>query len=324
MSAPRYYPGHSMIGPCENLRPYNAGMADSRSAVIAALLGNTAIAVAKFAAALITGSAGMLAEAFHSVADTGNQLLLMRGMAVARRGRSVQHPFGRGKEVYFWGFMVAVMLFVGGGVLAVQRGIDALHHPHEVTDFGVNFVVLGVAVVIESLSFRVARREFNRERGSRRLWRSLRATKDTSVLVVLLEDSAAIVGLVIAATGLALTIVTGSAVWDGVASIFIGALLCLVAVLLASETKELLVGEAATRADRAAIRAAVLSVGDVESVGRLLTMHLGPDEVLVNVEVSLQDGFTGDGAASVVRKIEEAIRGVLPGAGDIFVESVNV
>ncbi|MFZ0492772.1 MAG: cation diffusion facilitator family transporter [Acidimicrobiia bacterium] len=299
-------------------------MADSRSAVIAALLGNTLIAVAKFVAALITGSAGMLAEAFHSVADTGNQLLLLRGLAVSKRGRSVQHPFGRGKEVYFWSFMVAVMLFVGGGVLAVQRGIEALRHPHEVTSFAANFAVLGIAVLIESLSFRVARRQFNRERGSRGIWRSLRSTKDTSVLVVLLEDSAAIIGLVLAGAGLVLTILTGRAVWDGLASILIGALLGLVAVLLASETKELLVGEAATRADRSAIRAAVLSVGDVAAVGRLLTMYLGPEEVLVNVEVDLQNGLGGDEATAVVRRIEDAIRGVLPEAGDIFVESVHV
>jgi cation diffusion facilitator family transporter len=299
-------------------------MADSRAAVIAALLGNTVIAIAKFFAALITGSAGMLAEAFHSVADTGNQLLLLRGLAVSRRGRSVEHPFGRGKEVYFWSFMVAVMLFVGGGALAVQRGIYALRHPHEVTNFVASFVVLAIAVVLESLSLRVARREFNRERGSRRLWRSLHSTKDTSVLVVLLEDSAAIIGLVIAGAGLMLTVLTDTAVWDGVASILIGILLGLVAVLLASETKELLVGEAATRADRSAIRAAVLSVGDVEAIGRLLTMHLGPQEVLVNVEVDLQGGLTGEEATAVVRQIEDAIRGVLPEAGDIFVESVHV
>jgi cation diffusion facilitator family transporter len=299
-------------------------MAGSRSAVVAALLGNTAIAVAKFTAALITGSAGMLAEAFHSVADTGNQLLLLRGLAVSRRGRSVQHPFGRGKEVYFWSFMVAVMLFVGGGVLAVQRGVDALRHPHEVTNFVASFVVLGVAIIVESLSLRVARREFDRERGSRRLWRSLRSTKDASVLVVLLEDSAAITGLLIAGAGLLLTIITDTAIWDGVASILIGALLGLVAVLLASETKELLVGEAATRADRSAIRAAVLSVGAVEAVGRLLTMHLGPEDVLVNVEVDLQNGLSGEDATAVVRRIEDAIRGVLPEAGDIFVESVHV
>jgi cation diffusion facilitator family transporter len=299
-------------------------MAGSRSAVVAALLGNTAIAVAKFTAALITGSAGMLAEAFHSVADTGNQLLLLRGLAVSRRGRSVQHPFGRGKEVYFWSFMVAVMLFVGGGVLAVQRGVDALRHPHEVTNFVASFVVLGIAIIVESLSLRVARREFDRERGSRRLWRSLRSTKDASVLVVLLEDSAAITGLLIAGAGLLLTIITDTAIWDGVASILIGALLGLVAVLLASETKELLVGEAATRADRSAIRAAVLSVGAVEAVGRLLTMHLGPEDVLVNVEVDLQNGLSGEDATAVVRRIEDAIRGVLPEAGDIFVESVHV
>jgi cation diffusion facilitator family transporter len=299
-------------------------MAESRSAVIAALLGNTAIAIAKFVAAFITGSVGMLAEAVHSVADTGNQLLLLRGLAVARRGRSVEHPFGRGKEVYFWSFMVAVMLFVGGGVLAVQRGIQAIQHPHVVTDFVASFVVLGVAVVIESLSLRIARREFNRERGTRRVWRSLRSTKDSSVLVVLLEDSAAIVGLLLAASGLVLTIVTGSEVWDGVASILIGILLGLVAVLLASETKELLVGEAATRADRSAIRAAVLSVEEVEAVGRLLTMHLGPEDVLVNIDVDLRDDLSSEDAIDVVHHIEEAIRSVLPEAGDIFVESVHV
>ncbi|GBE22061.1 ferrous-iron efflux pump FieF [bacterium BMS3Bbin01] len=296
----------------------------SRSAVIAALLGNSTIAVAKFVAALFTGSAGMLAEAFHSVADTGNQLFLLRGLAVSHRGRSVEHPFGRGKEVYFWSFMVAVMLFVGGGVLAIQRGVQALQRPYEVTDFISNFVVLGVAIVIESLSFRVALRHFNNERGSRGVWRSLRGTKDSAVLVVLLEDSAAIVGLTVAGAGLALTRITGSTMWDGLASIVIGVLLGIVAVLLASETKELLVGEAADRSDRSAVRAVVLSVEEVDGIGKLLTMHMGPDEVLVNIEVDMRDDLTGEEVEAVMRRIETAIRGVLPEAGDIFVEPIHV
>ncbi|GBD85525.1 ferrous-iron efflux pump FieF [bacterium BMS3Abin02] len=296
----------------------------SRSAVIAALLGNSTIAVAKFVAALFTGSAGMLAEAFHSVADTGNQLFLLRGLAVSHRGRSVEHPFGRGKEVYFWSFMVAVMLFVGGGVLAIQRGVQALQRPYEVTDFISNFVVLGVAIVIESLSFRVALRHFNNERGSRGVWRSLRGTKDSAVLVVLLEDSAAIVGLTVAGAGLALTRITGSTMWDGLASIVIGVLLGIVAVLLASETKELLVGEAADRSDRSAVRAVVLSVEEVDGIGKLLTMHMGPDEVLVNIEVDMRDDLTGEQVEAVMRRIETAIRGVLPEAGDIFVEPIHV
>jgi len=295
----------------------------SRSAVIAALAGNSAVAVAKFVVALLTGSVSMLAEAFHSVADTGNQVLLLRGLAVSHRGRSVEHPFGRGKEVYFWSFMVAVMLFVGGGVLAVQRGIHALQNPHEVTDYLSNFIVLGVAVVIESLSFRVALKHFNSERGSRGVWRSLRGTKDTAVLVVLLEDSAAVIGLLVAAAGLAISLVTGSVVWDGIASIVIGVLLGLVAVLLASETKELLVGEAADRSDRSAVRAAVLSVDAVEGIGRLLTMHMGPEQVLVNIEVDLRNDLTGEQVEAATREIETAIRDVLPEAGDIFVESVH-
>lgn len=290
---------------------------------MAALLGNSAIAVAKFVTAALTGSAGMLAEAIHSVADTGNQVLLLWGLSVSHRGRSVAHPFGRGKEVYFWSFMVAVMLFVGGGVLAVQRGVHALQNPHEVTDFVAPLIVLGVAAVIESISFSVAARHFNAERGSRGVWRSLRATKDSAVLVVLLEDSAAVIGLLVAAAGLVLTMVTGSVFWDGLASIVIGVLLGVVAVVLASETKELLVGEAAGRSDRSAIRGAVLSVGSVESIGRLLTMHLGPDDVLVNIEVELRTGLTGEDVEAVTGQIESAIRSVLPEAGDIFVEAVG-
>jgi len=170
----------------------------------------------------------------------------------------------------------------------------------------------------------VAVRHFNDERGSRGVWRSLRGTKDSAVLVVLLEDSAAIVGLLVAGSGLALTLITGSAVWDGLASIIIGILLGLVAVLLASETKELLVGEAADRSDRSAIRAAVLSVDEVEGIGRLLTMHMGPEEVLVNIEVDMRNNLTGEQVEGATRRIEAAIREVLPEAGDIFVEAVHV
>lgn len=292
----------------------------SKSAVIAALIGNSLIAVAKFVVGLITSSAAMLAEAFHSVADAGNQVLLLRGINVSQRAASVRHPFGRGKEVYFWSLMVAVMLFVAGGVLAVQRGIDAVQHPHEISNYTPNYVVLGAAIVIEAFTFRVALKHFNLIRGSRGMWRSIRETKDSALLVVLLEDSAAMLGLFFAVVGLAIAQSTGNEVWDGVASIAIGILLGVVAAVLAIETKQLLVGEAAGRRDRSALRMSVLSLPEVDSIGRLLTMHMGPEEILVNLEVDLAGGLTDDAVEQVIDRIEEEIRKVLPGAANIFVE----
>lgn len=288
--------------------------------MVAALIGNSLIAVSKFVAAALTSSAAMLAEAFHSVADTGNQVLLLRGITVSQTAPTVRHPFGRGKEVYFWSLMVAVMLFVAGGVLAVQRGIDALQHPHEISSFAPNFIVLAAAIVIEGFSFRIAFKHFNKVRGSRGIWRSIRESKDSALLVVLLEDSAAMLGLLFAVVGLAIAQATGNDFWDGVASIAIGILLGFVAFVLATETKQLLVGEAAGRRDRAALRMSVLSLPEVESVGRLLTMHMGPDEILVNLDVDLSDGLTSLEVEQTIDRIESEIRKVLPGAMNIFVE----
>jgi cation diffusion facilitator family transporter len=292
----------------------------SKSAVVAALVGNSLIAVSKFVAAALTSSAAMLAEAFHSVADAGNQVLLLRGISVSQTGPTVRHPFGRGKEVYFWSLMVAVMLFVAGGVLAVQRGINALEHPHEISNFAPNFIVLGAAIVIEGFSFRVAFKHFNKVRGSRGIWRSMRESKDSVLLVVLFEDSAAMLGLAFAVVGLAIAQATGNDSWDGVASIAIGILLGVVAFVLASETKQLLVGEAAGRRDRASLRMSVLSLPEVESVGRLLTMHMGPNEILVNLEVDLINGLRDSEVEQVIDRIESEIRKVLPGVSNIFVE----
>ncbi|HEY5578141.1 MAG TPA: cation diffusion facilitator family transporter [Acidimicrobiia bacterium] len=292
----------------------------SRKAVVAAFASNTLIAVLKFGAATATGSVAMLAEGFHSVADTGNQVLLLRGMAAAKKPPDVRFPFGRGKEVYFWSFMVAVMLFVGGAVVSFLRGLDAIGGVHEVEVALPSFIVLGLAFVIETFAFRVARRQFNLERGTRRVWRSIRETTDTMTLVVLFEDSAAMVGLGVAATGLALVVVTGNSVWDGVASMTIGLLLALVAVLLAVETKALLIGEAASRADRAALRTAILSLGEVDGVGRLLTMHLGPETLVVNVEVDLHEGLSGAQVEKAILDVESAVRVTEPRAKEISVE----
>lgn len=294
---------------------------ESRVLVLLALAANTAIAVLKFAAAAISGSAAMLAEAFHSVADSGNQLFLLRGTAVSRYGADVRHPFGRGKELFFWSFMVAVVLFVGGAVVSVLQGWDRLINPEEPHNFILNLVVLALAGLFEvMIAFRPALREFNRRRGGRRVWPTLRESKDAALLVVLLEDSAAVVGVSLAALGVTLAEVTGNGRWDGVASIAIGLLLAATAWLLAYETKSLIVGEAASRQDRSAIRAATLAIPEVESIERLLTMQLGPNQILVNMEADLDDGLSGDDVEVVIDKIEEAVRSVLPETAEIFVE----
>ncbi len=292
----------------------------SRTAVVAALTGNALIAVSKFVAAGITGSAAMMSEAWHSVADTGNQALLLRGIAQAKNAPDAQHPFGRGKETYFWSFMVAVMLFVGGAVLSFQHGIEALQHPHELENITINVIVLCVAFLIEGSVFLYAYREFKRARGTRSNWRTFRGTKDTAILVVLLEDTAALLGLLFALAGVFLSSVTDNPVWDAVASLMIGGLLATVAILLATETKALLIGEAASRSDRSGVMAAVLSLPEVRGVGRLLTMHMGPERVLVNIEVDFVDGLDASGVESAIDTVEQAIRSSLPQADNIFVE----
>ena len=288
-----------------------------------ALIANAIIAVIKFVAAGISGSSAMLAEGFHSVADTGNQLFLLRGAAVSRYAPNAKHPFGRGKELYFWSFMVAVFLFVGGSVVAFLEGLDKVRHPHESTGLLFSLIVLGVAAVFEIfLAFRPALAEFNRIRSGRSLLATVRAARDPALIVVVFEDAAAVVGLAIAATGLVLADVTGWSQWDGIASIVIAVLLASVAWLLAFEMKALLIGESATRQERSLIRGATLAVPEVLSIGRLLTMQLAPDQVLVNMDVELADGLSTDEVESAIDRIEAEVRRIVPAATRIFVEPV--
>lgn len=295
---------------------------ESRVLVLLALTANSLIAVLKFIAAAVSGSAAMLAEAFHSVADSGNQLFLLRGTAASKFRPTVQYPFGRGKELYFWSFMVAVFLFVGGGVVAFMQGLERVRHPHhEESGLAFNLIVLGVAAAFEIfIAFIPAMREFNRRRGGRAVWQSIRDSKDPALLVVLFEDSVAVLGITVAAAGLLIADATGNAVWDGVASIVIGVLLTLTAWILAFETKGLLVGEAASRRVRSSIRTAALSIPEIQTVDRLLTMHLGPNEILVNMDVVVDDGLSAAEVEAVVERIEGKIRDFVPEATRIFIE----
>ncbi len=302
------------------LSPMSTG--DSRTLILLALTANALIAVFKFVAAGISGSAAMLAEAFHSVADTGNQLFLLRGTVASKFKPSVQFPFGRGKELYFWAFMVAVFLFVGGGVLAFVQGLDRVRNPeHLEGGLMFNLIVLGLAASFEIfIAFIPAVREFNRRRGGRKIWVTIRESKDPALIVVLFEDSVAVVGIMVAAAGLLIGDVTGNAVWDGVASMVIGVLLAFTAWILAIETKGLLVGEGASRRTRSAIRSATLSIPEVETVDRLLTMHLGPDEILVNMDIVVDGALSGRQVEEIVDSIEAKIREFVPEATRIFVE----
>ncbi len=295
---------------------------ESRFVVVMALAANVGIAVVKFVAAAISGSAAMLAEAFHSLADSGNQLFLLRGTRASRFRPSVRFPFGRGMEIYFWSFLVAVVLFVGGGAVAFMEGLNRLRHPHP--DEGglvFNLAVLGIAAFFELMvAFRVALKEFNRRRGTRGVVRTVREAKDPTLLVVLFEDSVAVLGLAVAAAGLLLAHWTGESYWDAVASMAIGVLLAATALILAIETKGLLLGESAGREVRAAIRSAALSVPQVETIDRLLTMHLGPDEILVNMDLVVERGLSEEEGEAVVRRVEDEIRRQVPQATRVFIE----
>jgi cation diffusion facilitator family transporter len=299
---------------------------ESKRLVILALVANAGIAVTKFVAAGISGSSAMLSEAIHSVADTGNQLFLLRGHAASRYDASVQHPYGRGKEIYFWSFMVAVFLFVGGSVLSIVSGVGKIRDPHGHggEGFWLSLAVLGIAALFEGLiAFRPALKEFNRQRAGRNIQKTIKESKDPSLLVVLFEDSAAIVGLVIAAAGLITAKLTENAVWDGIASVLIGLLLAGVAWVLAVEMKSLLIGESATREERAKIRAAALSVREARTVDRLLTMQLAPDEILVTMDIEFDDGIEGDLMESAIVEMEGRIAESVPQATRIFIEPVN-
>ena len=292
----------------------------SKRLIVLALIANASIAVTKFVAAAISGSTAMFAEAIHSVADSGNQLFLLRGEAVSRYGPTVSHPYGRGMAIYFWSFMVAVLLFVGGSVWSIYNGWQRIIHAdeHHGTGLWFSLGVLAIAALFEIfIAFRPAIKEFNRVRGSRGVWRTIRASKDPALIIVVFEDAAAVAGLAIAAVGLILAEVTGSAVWDGVASVLIGVLLGIVAWVIAREMKALLEGEAASREDRTAIRLAILSVGAVNHVDRILTMQLAPEEILVNADVAFDAGVD---EVAAIEQVEASIAEAVPSATRIFIE----
>jgi cation diffusion facilitator family transporter len=289
-------------------------------AVIAALLANTGIAITKFIAFLFSGSSAMLAESVHSVADAGNQALLLLGGRRSRRRADASHPFGYGRERYVYAFVVAIILFSVGGVFSLYEGIDKVQHPHDLEVPWLPILVLSIAIVLESFSLRTAVRESNRSRGKQGWIAFIRHAKQPELPVVLLEDIAALLGLAFAFIGVGLTILTGNPLWDGIGTVAIGVLLVTVAVILGIETKSLLVGEGATAADVDRIRAAFDAHERVEAIIHMKTLYLGPDELLVAAKIAVPKASKATEIARAIDEIETAVRTAVPVARVIYIE----
>jgi cation diffusion facilitator family transporter len=289
--------------------------------VVAAMSGNAVITLAKFIAAATSGSVAMLAESIHSLADTANQALLLLGAHLGKKDDPVRYPLGRAAEVYFWSFVVAMVLFLLGGVFAITEGVHKLSHPPtEQSSSILSMIVLGISFVCEAASFRVAFREFKKEKGTRRVRDALFAGKDPTVPIVLLEDTGAMFGLTVALAAVVATALTGSHWPDAVGSIVIGALLCIIGFLLARDTKSLLIGEAATPQDRQRALSACQAVPGVEAVTQMLTYHLGPDTVLLALKVRFAAGLQVSEVEATIDRMEERIRAEVPSMKRIFVE----
>jgi cation diffusion facilitator family transporter len=295
-------------------------------AVVAALLANTGIAITKFIAFFLTGISSMLAEAIHSVADSGNQLLLLLGGKKSRRAATAEHPFGYGRERYIYAFVVSIVLFSVGGLFALYEGFHKFHEIHSGhhEDPGkwwwVPLVVLTIAMVLESLSLRTAIIEVNKVRGDASYVHFVRRAKKPELPVILLEDLAALLGLVFAMLAVILSLLTDNYYFDAAGTVMIGALLVVVAVILALETKSLLLGEAASPEAQANIVAALSETPGIGSVIHMKTLHLGPDELLVAAKISVTDGSTGDQIAAAIDAAEAAIRAAEPTAASIYLE----
>lgn len=292
----------------------------SMRAIIAALLANIGIAITKFIAAAFSGSASMFAEGIHSVADSGNQILLIIGGKRAKRAATAAHPFGYGRSRYIYAFMVSIVLFSVGGMFSILEGIEKLQQPHELEMVWLPLVVLGAAIVMESLSLRTAVIEANHVRHGKSWVQFIRHAKSPELPVILLEDLAALIGLVLAFGGVGLTVVTGDPIWDAIGTLAIGGLLVLVAIVLGLETSSLLVGEGATAEDTGKIRKALKETDGVESIIHMKTLYLGPDELMVGAKIAVGEKATGKQIAQIIDTAEENVRTAVPAARVIYLE----
>ncbi|MGW4459036.1 cation diffusion facilitator family transporter [Streptomyces albidoflavus] len=289
-------------------------------AIVAALSANLAIAVAKFVAFLFSGSSSMLAESVHSLADSGNQGLLLLGGKRAKRQATPEHPFGYGRERYIYAFLVSIVLFSVGGMFAIYEGYEKIKHPHEIEHWYWPVGVLVFAIIAEAFSFRTAIKESNPLRGKQSWSQFIRRAKAPELPVVLLEDLGALVGLILALGGVGLALATGNGVWDGIGTLCIGVLLIVIAIALAAETKSLLLGESAGLDEVRKIEAALVDGDTVTRVIHMRTLHLGPEELLVAAKLAVQHDDTAAEVAAAINAAEARIREAVPIARAIYLE----
>jgi len=293
----------------------------STKVIYAALIGNAAISVTKFFAAFTTGSSAMMSEGIHSLVDTGNQILLLYGIKQSKKPADNDFPFGHGKEIYFWSFVVAILIFAVGSGVSIYEGVHHVIHPAQIENPMVNYIVLGLALIFEGAAWYFAFKEFGKIKGKRGYIEAVQRGKDPSMFVVLFEDSAAMLGLLVAMLGIWLAQVTGNGIFDGIASIVIGLILGGTAIWLAIETKGLLIGEGANKEVIASIRQLAESVDGVENVNELLTMHMGPDFILVNISVRFEREQLINELEVTIQKLDTAIKSEHPMVKRVFVEA---
>ena len=298
--------------------------ASSKKVIYTALFANGAIAIAKFVASAYTGSSAMLSEAIHSVVDTGNQGLLLYGNKKALKPADAEHPFGYGMELYFWTFVVAILIFAGGAGLSIYEGVDKVRHPHAVSDVYVNYIVLGLAMVFEIFAWIIAYKEFRRTQGDDGFISAVRKSKDPTVFTVLFEDTAAVLGLMIAFVGLFLADTLEMPFLDGVASIGIGVVLAITATLLAYECKGLLIGEAASHAVIDGIGNIVAADARIKQTNELLTVHFGPLDVLLNLSLDFIDEIDANEVEAAISELEDKIKQEFPEVRRVFIEAQSV
>ena len=292
----------------------------SSKAVLAALFGNFAIAVAKFVAFLLTGSSSMLAESMHSVADSGNQGLLLWGGKAARREADHRHQFGFARERYFWSFVVALVLFILGAGFSIYEGIEKIRHPHEIKNVWVALGVLAFGIVVEGFTFATAVRESRPLKGDLSWWQFIRRSRNPELPVVLLEDLGAQVGLIFAFIAVSIAYWGNAPIWDGIGTLAIGILLFVIAIVLIVEMRSLLLGEGADPEDMAKIRAAIEGAPQVERLIHIRTQHLGPEDLLVAAKVDFVDGLPTEKLAEAINGVERCVRAEVPYARPMYIE----
>ncbi len=291
-----------------------------KKAIIAALMANIGIAISKFIAFIFTGSSSMLSEAIHSVADASNQVLLLVGNKRSQKPADEKHPFGYGRRRFVYGFIVAVVLFLIGGLFSLYEGLHKWQDPEPLNDWWIAVLVLVVAIGLETVSFRTALREANKSRGKRSLAKFVKDSRQPELPVILLEDAGALLGLVFALVGVGMAVITGDGRWDAVGAMAVGILLVVIAIFLAMEMATMLVGESALPEEVAAIRAALESAPLVERVIHLRTVHMGPDELLVAAKIAISQSETAAGIAAGINEAERALRAAVPTALYVFIE----